>query len=249
MGSCFLTSGIRYKESVFNATTTTTIASLNFMSLCFLAIPTALSVMEVPYDMTRDPDAVNMSRGIALMLFFLYTMYLVFMLKTHSALFEDEDEGEAEEGYYDVTPDNAVNISLGLFAAVLWLTISLACVALCTLALVSSIEGSIWETKTAFLGFILFPFLGNVTDYMSACVVSWENKMDITILVTLGSSMQMLLFTLPFLVILGWCINEPMTLQFHTFENVAVFLAVYVVNLIVADGKSNYLEGAMCIAL
>jgi Ca2+:H+ antiporter len=59
--------------------------------------------------------------------------------------------------------------------------------------------------------------------------------------------MQIALFVTPFLVILGWIMGLPMTLHFQGFETVVFFLSVLVVNYLIQDGKSNYLEGAMCL--
>ena len=59
--------------------------------------------------------------------------------------------------------------------------------------------------------------------------------------------MQIALFVTPFMVILGWIIGQPMTLNFEGFETVVFFLSVLVVNYLIQDGKSNYLEGCMCL--
>lgn len=73
--------------------------------------------------------------------------------------------------------------------------------------------------------------------------------MNLAIGVALGSSMQIALLVTPFLVILGWILNEPMSLQFEIFETVVFFLAVLVTNYLISDGKSNYLEGAMLLGM
>jgi Ca2+:H+ antiporter len=73
--------------------------------------------------------------------------------------------------------------------------------------------------------------------------------MDLAMGVAIGSSMQIALLVTPFLVILGWIIDQPMTLHFETFETVVFFVSVLVVTYTVADGKSNYLEGAMLLGL
>jgi Ca2+:H+ antiporter len=69
--------------------------------------------------------------------------------------------------------------------------------------------------------------------------------MDLAMGVAIGSSMQIALLVTPFLVVLGWIIDVPMTLHFETFETVVFFLSVLVVTYVVADGRSNWLEGAM----
>jgi len=73
--------------------------------------------------------------------------------------------------------------------------------------------------------------------------------MNLALGVAVGSSLQIALFVTPFLVILGWIIGSPMTLRFETFEVVVFFISVLVVNYLIGDGRSNYLEGAMCIGV
>ena len=102
---------------------------------------------------------------------------------------------------------------------------------------------TIHRVNTFSLSRVYFP------DYVSAFRVALLNQLDITILAITGSSMQFLLFNLPVLVILGWIINEPMTLSLQFFETSTVFLGVFIVRYVVVDDKSNYLYDAMCIAL
>lgn len=52
----------------------------------------------------------------------------------------------------------------------------------------------------------------------------------------------------PLVVILGWCMNKEMTLYFTLFETISLFVTAFVVNFLVLDGRSNYLEGALLIA-
>jgi Ca2+:H+ antiporter len=75
-----------------------------------------------------------------------------------------------------------------------------------------------------------------------------KNKMDLAIGIAVGSSIQIALFITPLIVILGWIMNKDMTLYFNIFETVALFVTVLVVNFLVLDGRSNYLEGSLLIA-
>lgn len=242
MGSCFLVGGMRFIQQKLNDYASGMIISLNLTALCWFLIPSTLYVSTGQY--ATNEVVLFLSRGIAITLLVLYILYLLFSLKTHKPLFSDEPGSDEE----DVSAE-AANLSLGPIAAIVWLAVSFTCVTLCTVALVSSIRGSTWKVKKPFLAIILFPFLANVTDYLSACTVALKDEMDIVIRVTIGSSLQLLLFTIPILVILGWIINEPMTLRLDLFESATVFLGVFTVSYVVAAGKSNYLSGAMCIAL
>jgi Ca2+:H+ antiporter len=42
--------------------------------------------------------------------------------------------------------------------------------------------------------------------------------------------------------------GKAMTLYFTLFETVSLFVSVFVVNFLVLDGRSNYLEGALLCA-
>lgn len=198
---------------------------------------------------TQDSTASDhliliISRIIAIILLILYTLYLTMSLKTHSVLTEDEDEDERES-----SADAAADLWLGPTAASIWFTLSLVLVSLCTVALISSLEESSWKGKKPFIDFVLFPFLGNFPDYLSTFRVAMKDQLNITILATTGSSMQLLLFNLPVLVILGWVMKVPMTLSLQLFETATVFIGVFVVWYVIRGGTSNYMGGAMCIAL
>ncbi|KAF0774641.1 hypothetical protein AaE_001660, partial [Aphanomyces astaci] len=67
--------------------------------------------------------------------------------------------------------------------------------------------------------------------------------------VAIGSATQIALFVVPVCVLAGWLMNEPMTLAFNAFEAMTYVVSSVIVYVVVADGKSNWLEGAMLIVL
>ena len=52
----------------------------------------------------------------------------------------------------------------------------------------------------------------------------------------------------PLIVIIGWCMGNTMSLYFSLFETISLFVSAFIVNFLVLDGRSNYLEGALLIA-
>ena len=98
---------------------------------------------------------------------------------------------------------------------------------------------------TLFIGIILIPIFGNAAEHFTAITVARKNKMDLSVGIAVGSSIQIALFVAPAMVLLGWGLGVPLTLEFGIFETVATFLAVLVTNFIIQDGESNWLEGAM----
>jgi Ca2+:H+ antiporter len=135
-------------------------------------------------------------------------------------------------------------------AAVMLLVISTALVAVCADFLSGAIEPMVENTgvSQAFIGLIILPIVGNAAEHVTAVTVAMKNKMDLAIGIAVGSSIQIAIFITPFIVILGWIMAKPMTLYFNIFETVALFVTAFVVNFLVLDGRSNYLEGSLLIA-
>jgi len=61
-------------------------------------------------------------------------------------------------------------------------------------------------------------------------------------------SIQFILFWMPFLVLLGWWTNKPLTLLFDLFEVAVIIGACFIVNYVTADSKTNWAEGVSMIA-
>jgi len=58
--------------------------------------------------------------------------------------------------------------------------------------------------------------------------------------------MQVSLFLIPLLIVLGWIMGkEAMTLAFAGFQVAVLFVAVLLVNYLIGDGKSHWLEGML----
>ncbi|RIA93029.1 Ca2+/H+ antiporter [Glomus cerebriforme] len=251
LGMCFVAGGFYYKEQKFNQTAAQTSSSLMALACIGLIIPAAfISSIESMSTNTnnttthttttpeqRKGELLNLSHGTAVVLLIIYILYLLFQLKTHTHLYKEEREEEEE-------PQLTIFMSLVLLAFV---TVA---VAFSAEYLVGSIEGIVTSSglSKTFVGLILLPIVGNAAEHVTAVTVAVKNKMDLAINVAAGSSMQIALFVSPLLVILGWIINQEMTLFFQTFETVVLFIAVLITNYLIQDGESNWLEGAMLLA-
>lgn len=153
---------------------------------------------------------------------------------------------EAEED------DEAEDPQLHFFVALATLTVCTVVIAFCAEALVSSVEavtagGGLSEE---FVGLILLPIVGNAAEHATAVTVAIKDKMDLAIGVAVGSSMQVALFLIPLLVVIGWCMgNQNMDLSFDLFQVAVMFVAVLLTNYLIGDGKSHWLEGFLLICL
>ncbi|KAF2689954.1 calcium/proton exchanger [Lentithecium fluviatile CBS 122367] len=248
LGCCFLAGGWGAQEREFNSTVASTMSSLMAVASASLIIPATLyAAMDNEKDVGNGETERNiqlLSRGTSIILLLLYILYLYFQLKSHHRLFADleSQEDNDEEGHHD-------GDILSPVAAAVALVLITVMVSICADYLVDSIDSIVESAHISktFVGLILIPIVGNAAEHVTAVVVAYKGKMDLAVNVAIGSSMQIALFVTPFLVILGWIMHEPMTLHFQGFETVVFFLSVLVVNYLIQDGKSNYLEGCMCL--
>jgi Ca2+:H+ antiporter len=137
---------------------------------------------------------------------------------------------------------------LALWVAVFTLGASTAIIAICAESMVGSIT-AITEGGTVsaeFVGLILLPIVGNAAEHATAVTVAIKDKMDLAIGVAVGSSMQIALLVLPFIVIVGWIMGlDDMNLSFDGFQVAVLFVSVLLVNYLIQDGKSHWLEGVL----
>jgi len=96
-----------------------------------------------------------------------------------------------------------------------------------------------------FVGVVIIPTIGNLAEHFVAVQLAWRNKMEFAMAVCFGSSLQVALFVVPLLVIIGAIIGQPMDLAFQPLEVAAVAAAVGISAVIALDGESNWLEGAL----
>ena len=243
LGCCFLAGGLAKKEQHFNETVASTMSSLMAVASASLIIPATLyavtsrgasSGKSGTGKSETESNILVLSHGTAIILLILYVLYLFFQLKTHASMFDEAEnaDGDEEQGGDGGAKDAVEAEILGPWAAGAALIVVTIFVAVCAEYLVGSID-SIVETahiSKTFIGLILLPIVGNAAEHVTAVVVSLKSKMDLAIGVAIGSSMQIALLVTPFLVILGWIMDQPMTLHFETFETVVFFLSVLVVN-------------------
>ena len=231
LGCCFFAGGIKFHEQHFNSTVASTMSSLMAVSSASLIIPATLyaAMKQSKTSEDKDQNILILSHGTAIILLILYVLYLFFQLKSHQDFFDEEQHAEDDDSEQEEP-------TLTPWAAGAALVVITVGVAICAEYLVDSID-SIVETANiskTFIGLILLPIVGNAAEHVTAVVVSMKDKMDLAIGVAIGSSMQIALLVTPFLVLLGWAIGQPMTLQFEAFETVVFFLSVLITNYLIA---------------
>ena len=228
LGLAFVWGGINYPSQNFSVKASQVNGSLLLLALVGMIIP------EVYSSSTEGNSVIQLSHYTAFLLLFVYFLQLLFQLKTHTDLY-------AAEGHHDeiaeMSQNEAIKLLFGSTIFVAWMAE----------ILVGSISHAAEEyhLPTLFIGVILVPLFGNAAEHFTAVTVAGKNKMDLSVGIAIGSSIQIALFVSPIMVLLGWVLGVPMTLQFGTFETLVTFMAVIITNFIIQDGESNWLEGSM----
>ncbi|GAA6044351.1 hypothetical protein JCM8097_002782 [Rhodosporidiobolus ruineniae] len=153
---------------------------------------------------------------------------------------------QVEEGETDDEDEETEEATMNIWVALGLLIVVTVLVALTAEFLVDSINGLTEQhpsISTEWVGLILLPIVGNAAEHVTAVTVSVKDKVDLAMGVAVGSSIQISLFVIPFMVTLGWMMNKPLSLLFDPFESITLFLSVLLVNYVVQDGRSNWLEG------
>ncbi|KAB8446239.1 hypothetical protein FH972_025221 [Carpinus fangiana] len=276
LGLSFLVGGLRFREQVhvhldyrldfadfcsdvqlYNNTN----ERLSALSRCYQP--------HIAYHNEADTMVIELSRGTSIVLLFVYVLYLVFQLKSHVYMYEGipnpqgdtstwESESAARSDSYDSADDDnnephveTLQAAPASYAAAISLLLaSTALIAVSAQLVVDAIPEMTADVNIskAFVGLIVLPLIGNAAEYMTAAHAAHANKMDLAMGIALGSSIQITLFVTPFVVLLGWAMDRSMSLHFDIFETISLFVTVFVVNFLVLDGRSNYLEGSLLIA-
>jgi len=239
MGLSMFLGGIRYKEQTFQSLIARMNAAAMNLAVIAILVPTAVNYTS---EGISQITLQNLSLAVALVLILVYFLTLLFSMKTHSYLY---DIGVAEK---DPTKHSESKPNLSL-----WIGVLLICtvfIAFESELLVDSLETATSELglTALFTGVVVVPIIGNAAEHATAVTVAMKDKMDLSVTVAVGSTLQIALFVAPLLVIIGKILGKPMDLDFHPFELVAVAASVLIANSISSDGKSNWLEGTLLLA-
>ncbi|MCY7375458.1 MAG: calcium/proton exchanger [Pyrinomonadaceae bacterium] len=253
LGLSLLAGGAKFKTQTFDRTAASTTATALTLAAIGLLIPTIfhLAAAQVPVaagGWTPEKEQ-SLSLAISIVLIATYAFTLYFSLVTHKDLFigkarmgaAQEVGHEQEESGEHWSKKRAIMTLLG----------ATAFVALISEFLVGAVEaarGALGFTEV-FVGVIVVAIIGNAAEHSSAILMAMRNKMDLTLGIALGSSLQIALFVAPVLVFASYAFGTPMNLEFTIPEVIAVIASVLIVQQICSDGESNWVEGVQLLSV
>lgn len=236
LGASMFIGGLKHKTQNFNINVVETTSSMLLFSLIGLCVPAF-------FTHTINPNLLNtryegLSLVVAIVMFILYILSLIFSFFTHKDLYATTTEEEGQESKWS------------LKKSIIILVIATVIIAIESEFLVGGIEDitSKLGLSEFFVGIILIPIIGNAAEHSTAITMALKNKMDVAIEIALGSSLQIILFVAPVLIFLS-LLFTPMSIIFNPFELVSLIASVIIANKVASDGQSNWLEGAQLMAV
>jgi Ca2+:H+ antiporter len=239
LGLSILVGGVRHGTQRFNRSHAGLNATMLMLAAAALIIP---SIFGHSIEMVNHDAVEYLSLGVAGVMILLYVLALIFQLRDPSAHTYEDDA-------YETARQEAPHWSAAKAGIVL--VVATAAIAWMSEILVGSVEHVVDQIGITefFLGIIIIPLIGNVAEHLVAVQVASKNQMELSLAISVGSSLQIALFVAPLLVFVSLWMGNPLTLVFNKFELIAMMAAVFIAGLVSLDGESNWLEGAMLLAI
>ncbi len=235
LGLSMLLGGIRHGPQRFDRTQAGVNSTMLILALIALAIPSFFNFRIA--DVSQE-SVEYLSLSTAVIMLIVYILSLLFSFRVTST---QDELAEA----HDHEPNWSRRMAIGVLIA--------ATVAIAALSevLVGAVEPVVEEYGISefFLGIILIPLVGNVAEHVVAVQMAIKDRMNLSLAISIGSSLQIALFVTPILVFVSLIMGNPLQLTFDQFEIVAMIGASLIAALIALDGESNWLEGVQLLAV
>jgi Ca2+:H+ antiporter len=239
LGVSFLVGGAKFHNQDYNLTSVRVYSSMMMIAVISLTIPSGFHILTANKVPSENENLLNFNLAVVLLI--AYALYLFFMIKTHPDFFRSEAGG----GHSD---EHEKKWSLS--RALITLVVASVLAAVMSEVLVGAAEetGKVLGMSSVFIGVIFLSIVGGAAESISAITMAAKNKMDLSIGIALGSSIQIALLVAPLVVILSTFIGPgQLNLTFPRPLIVALFLAVILAAMIAGDGRSNWYKGVQLI--
>ncbi len=238
MGLSLLLGGLKNGIQTFDRRQASINSTMGVLAIAGLAVP-SLFIASIDHGPETFAATEALSLATAAVLILIYALNIVYSFTAEAGAPKPGSVPPTHEGGWRVSVSIAVLVVVTVGIA--WLSE----------ILVGSVEHTVealgWSEF--FIGIIIIPFVGNVAEHVVAVQVAMKNKIELSLAVSLGSSLQIALFVAPLLVFISLLMGNPLQLAFNQFEVAALLAASVIASFIALDGESNWLEGAMLLVL
>jgi Ca2+:H+ antiporter len=241
LGASLLIGGLKNGIQRYDAQVTGMNAASLMLATIGLIVPASLAALLGAGAETGNGSAVFfdlevLSVGVAVVLLITYGAQTWFFFTTPEATAPSETDEE---------PSWTVRHSIVVLLA------AAAALTVVSEILVHSLDPMVESLgiNRFFVGIILIPLVGNMAEHVVGITLAYKNKMDFSLVTSLGSATQIALFAAPVLVFFSLLVGQPLTLVFTPLEVVAVAVGTIIAAYIAVDGRSNWVEGLQLISV
>ncbi len=257
LGLSLVLGGLRHGTQIFDKRTAGLNATLLLLAVVALAIPSLFDRALV----TAPNSELLFSEGVAVILIVLYALSVIYSFTAKPVLDTGHGTGNvpapvAGPALSAVSTDHSGadevhHAKWTLRFSVIVLILATVGTAIVSETLIGAVEPVVQQLGLTefFLGIIIIPLVGNIAEHLVAVQVAIKNKMELSLAVSLGSSLQISLLVAPVLVFISLLFGERLLLVFNDFELIALFGATIIAAFIAIDGESNWLEGAILLGI
>lgn len=251
LGLSLLLGGLKNGTQRFDQKTAGLNASLSLLAVIGLLIPSLFDVA-IQGDLVRE---TGLSEGVAFIMIALYALYVLYSFTAGSTPSHVPHEAEKlGQGGGGGDGDHKPKWSIPFAAAVLvGATLGIVFMSEALVGAVEHVSHQFDFLSEIFIGLIIIPLVGNVAEHLVAVQVAYKNKMELSLAVSLGSSLQIALFVAPALFFISLFMQPagagPLLLVFSEFELIALVGSALIAAKVAQDGESNWFEGAMLLGV
>jgi Ca2+:H+ antiporter len=244
LGLSLLVGGTRHPVQRFARTTSAMNSTMLMIAVAALVMPAVFNLTLFGTLQHGDVNLEHLSLWTSGVLILLYLLNLLFVFRTHRAIFQNsQSHGDAH------SPDDAPQLTrTQAFVSLALATVLIAVMSEVLVDQIAPVTRALGMTEL-FVGVIVVALVGNAAENSTAILMARRNKMDLSMSIATGASTQIALFVAPVLVFLSVALGHPMTLVFNGFEIAAIILSVLIVEMIASDGETNWFEGAQLLAV
>jgi Ca2+:H+ antiporter len=250
LGLAFVVGGVRHGVQVFSTRRARTTTALLFLATGALVLPSVAAYVHTP----AEPHEQRLSVVVSVVLLVLFALSLFVTLRRGHARPAPAAVAAAAPAAEGVLPEEPAPMEEPRWPvrlAVAMLALAALASALVSEWFVYALQPAIHAVgfSQAFAGLIVVAIASNAVENVVGIQLAARNHADYAVSVIVNSPLQVALVLGPALVLLSFTTATALTLVFAPMLVIAAVLSVLAVTLIIVDGESNWLEGAMLIAL
>ncbi len=223
-GFSVLLGGFFYKKQKINKKVSETNSTLLMITIILIILPSLLPIFH------EEKFTEQISLFIAFLMLIIYFASLFFSLVTHKKWFLEREKGKPK---------------ISKLKGWLLLGFSIFLMTIMSEGFASNIEhiSRTFGFNDLFIGAIVVGLIGNIGEHIGSLKFAMKDKFDLVVGVSVGSALQIALFVLPVLVIIGHFMGNPLSLEFLPIESVSIFVSALLLNEIIKDSEVNWFEG------